>query len=495
MESSRPPSSISSARQERCRDYRYTMEQFIALCDIFGKMDRTSAGVVHRADFLSALRELGTDIEFQKLVRRTGLANRFHDTAKELTLDEFVALILPRAMAAERIQACRWADLWKVRRTFEIGGFEGDPAELRCLFTMLDGACVGSVQLKELVRAQLFSHEELSNMLPRHRGLKPLSCEEFCEFVGPALCHKYRCSEHDFSLSSIKGQSSKRTAFHSILTMRKTSFPETSVVEITAASKAGTGGPLRPQGLPRLPSSSRQASPFSRSNNSGARSASSSLDGQTLTGDALADASCADMTRSEPPKRFEASRTQRAKAVCNGGTDDACLRNYEFLKKCSYLFVTFLLDELLCEMFKPGDIIMKEGDVGDKIYFLRRGEADVLIGPDLRKIAELKEGVAFGEMALFESAGKRTATVRATELSDCRTLNKMTFMKLLDHFPEDKELFRKLARQRSGLQKTAPTRSRSYRGHSDKRPGRSPGVESRDAASMITSITPVVSAF
>merc|ERR1712014_477830 len=125
-------------------------------------------------------------------------------------------------------------------------------------------------------------------------------------------------------------------------------------------------------------------------------------------------------------------------------------------KDCTPLFLRFLIDELQCEMFKPGDVIIKEGDVGDKIYLLRRGEVEVLVGPDLKKVADLKEGVAFGEMALFDSSGKRSATVRATGLCDCRTLNQRQFMKLLECFPEDKDFFRKIAKQRKAQLHKAP---------------------------------------
>lgn len=455
----------------------------MALCDIFAKMDQTCAGVVRRVDFLSSLREFGTDVEFRKLVRRTALANRFHDTAKDLTLDEFVALTLPRATAAERTLAYRWADLWKLRRTLEIGGCKGDSAELRRLFTILDEASVGSVQLKELVRARLFSHDEVLKLLPRHRGVEPLSFDEFCELVGPELCQKYQCPDHD----SINDSSSQLTALISKIRMKTPSIPDASDHESVAlAARKANNSPPRPQGLPPLPLSSRQAPPCHRSNSFGERSSSPNSGIPTSTAGALADTSCMEMARSAPLKRFETSRTKNAKHICSGGADDACLRNSDLLKNCSYLFVTFLIDELSCEMFRPGDIIMREDEIGDKIYFLRRGEADVLIGPDLRKVAELREGFAFGEMALFESAGKRSATVRATGLCDCRTLRKTTFMKLLEHFPEDKEVFRKLARQRRGSH-TIALAGRPVR--------RSSSVKTREPNSMATSITPIVTAF
>jgi CRP-like cAMP-binding protein len=61
--------------------------------------------------------------------------------------------------------------------------------------------------------------------------------------------------------------------------------------------------------------------------------------------------------------------------------------------------------------FEPGDPIVAEGDVGDGMYIIVSGTAEVDVGGRFHK---LTTGNFLGEMALV-SAGKRMATVKAVE--------------------------------------------------------------------------------
>eukprot|EP00928_Gymnodinium_smaydae_P026130 TRINITY_DN20604_c0_g8_i1.p1 TRINITY_DN20604_c0_g8~~TRINITY_DN20604_c0_g8_i1.p1 ORF type:complete len:662 (+),score=145.89 TRINITY_DN20604_c0_g8_i1:280-1986(+) len=149
-------------------------------------------------------------------------------------------------------------------------------------------------------------------------------------------------------------------------------------------------------------------------------------------------------------ERFETMRTQRVREVCGGGSEDDCLRECEFLKDRSTLFLSILRDEMHVKMFMPGEVIIHEGDVGTSMYFLRRGEVEVCTGPENRRIQRLQSGSCFGEQALLlgGNEGRRSATVRALELCDCRTIDQNTFSGILDRFPEEREYFRRLAKDR-----------------------------------------------
>jgi len=61
--------------------------------------------------------------------------------------------------------------------------------------------------------------------------------------------------------------------------------------------------------------------------------------------------------------------------------------------------------------FEPGQAIVEQGDAGDGMYIIVSGTAEVDVGGRFHK---LTTGNFFGEMALV-SAGKRMATVKATE--------------------------------------------------------------------------------
>ena len=67
------------------------------------------------------------------------------------------------------------------------------------------------------------------------------------------------------------------------------------------------------------------------------------------------------------------------------------------------------------ELYEPGQEVVREGDVGKRLYVISEGEVDVVqAGPDGGEghLASLGPGQHFGEMAVF-SGRRRTATVRA----------------------------------------------------------------------------------
>jgi Cyclic nucleotide-binding domain len=84
------------------------------------------------------------------------------------------------------------------------------------------------------------------------------------------------------------------------------------------------------------------------------------------------------------------------------------------------------------EVYQPGDIIFKEGDLPDCAYFIRKGEVEVLQREDGRDavVAVLKDGEYFGEMALL-STNRRNATVRARTTTYVGLVGKENFLTML----------------------------------------------------------------
>ncbi len=75
--------------------------------------------------------------------------------------------------------------------------------------------------------------------------------------------------------------------------------------------------------------------------------------------------------------------------------------------------------------FKAGETILRQGDPGDEIYFIERGEVIVslLTGRTRRRLAVLSSGMVFGELALVEKNVQRTAGVYADTAVRCHVLS------------------------------------------------------------------------
>ena len=62
--------------------------------------------------------------------------------------------------------------------------------------------------------------------------------------------------------------------------------------------------------------------------------------------------------------------------------------------------------------YKAGDVIIKEGDVGEFMFIVCRGQVEILKGEKMLKLATLGPGIFVGEGALVSGA-PRNATVKA----------------------------------------------------------------------------------
>jgi len=90
----------------------------------------------------------------------------------------------------------------------------------------------------------------------------------------------------------------------------------------------------------------------------------------------------------------------------------------------------------LGKMYRDGEAIVCQGEVGDCMYVIQAGQAEVLQEKENQEVrlAVIGEGDVFGEMALFEREA-RSATVRA--LGDLRvfTVDKRTFLRRIHQDP------------------------------------------------------------
>ncbi len=125
----------------------------------------------------------------------------------------------------------------------------------------------------------------------------------------------------------------------------------------------------------------------------------------------------------------------------------------EFIEKVPFLkgggleLIRDIAFELRPVIFTPGTYIFRAGEIGRHMYFISHGEVEV-ISPDGKTIlANLEDGELFGEIALLFSQ-PRSASVRAMDYCDLYTLDKDTFDRVLQHYPEFAEYIREVAAKR-----------------------------------------------
>lgn len=90
----------------------------------------------------------------------------------------------------------------------------------------------------------------------------------------------------------------------------------------------------------------------------------------------------------------------------------------------------------LGRQYQDGDVIIRQGDVGDCMYVIQEGEVEVYVERDGQEVrlATRTRGDMIGEMAVFERE-VRSANVRALGPARLLTLDKKNFMKRINEDP------------------------------------------------------------
>ena len=96
-----------------------------------------------------------------------------------------------------------------------------------------------------------------------------------------------------------------------------------------------------------------------------------------------------------------------------------------------------------------GQDIFHQGDLGDRIYIIAKGEAEVLRHENDKEVslAKLGAGEYFGEMALLNHT-TRNATVRCVQAMDVLSLPKNDFSLLAANLPVLRQSFENVSEQR-----------------------------------------------
>jgi small-conductance mechanosensitive channel/CRP-like cAMP-binding protein len=96
-----------------------------------------------------------------------------------------------------------------------------------------------------------------------------------------------------------------------------------------------------------------------------------------------------------------------------------------------------LAERAALRLFSPGEVIVRQGDQGDELYIVLRGEVSVVLdGPTTPvEVSRLGAGEFFGEMALVTGEA-RTATVRAVAECELLVIDHDAFERVLQARPE-----------------------------------------------------------
>merc|ERR1711960_80183 len=106
--------------------------------------------------------------------------------------------------------------------------------------------------------------------------------------------------------------------------------------------------------------------------------------------------------------------------------------------------VAVRLQQQLC---LEDDIVIHMGDIGNDMYLLRHGEMEVL-DPlnNNRAIVLLREGAAFGDLALMLENSRRSNTIRARTRCEYFSLSRGDMEDMYKDFPEVELEMRRFAR-------------------------------------------------
>jgi hypothetical protein len=110
------------------------------------------------------------------------------------------------------------------------------------------------------------------------------------------------------------------------------------------------------------------------------------------------------------------------------------LRRVPFFQGLDQGAINSLVTKLRPQIACPGETVVRQGEMGQEMYFLSSGEVEVLTEKG-GCVNTLTGGAFFGELSLLK-AGRRTATVKAITFCDLFVLSKEDFDEVLKFYPE-----------------------------------------------------------
>ncbi|XP_074634713.1 potassium/sodium hyperpolarization-activated cyclic nucleotide-gated channel 2-like isoform X1 [Acropora palmata] len=121
------------------------------------------------------------------------------------------------------------------------------------------------------------------------------------------------------------------------------------------------------------------------------------------------------------------------------------VRKVPFFSDADPEFVSAIITKLEFEVYLEDDIIIREGQMGTEMYFLKSGV--VSVSCEGKVSDDLTDGAYFGEICLLTNA-RRTATIVAKSVCDIYILHADDFREVVDEYPEMRQLMESVATRR-----------------------------------------------
>ncbi|KAL3630400.1 hypothetical protein CASFOL_023384 [Castilleja foliolosa] len=115
------------------------------------------------------------------------------------------------------------------------------------------------------------------------------------------------------------------------------------------------------------------------------------------------------------------------------------VKNIPLFKDCSSEFINQIVSRVHEEFFLPGEVIMKQGNVVDQLYFVCHGHLEeVLIGADGSEehVSNLEPNSLFGEISILCNI-PQPYTVRVCDLCRLLRIDKQSFSNILEIYFHD----------------------------------------------------------
>lgn len=109
-------------------------------------------------------------------------------------------------------------------------------------------------------------------------------------------------------------------------------------------------------------------------------------------------------------------------------------------------FISQLARTLINETFAPGDNIIEEGEMSDKLYFIMNGKIRIFQAVTKTVFQELGEKQHFGEISFF-TGNPRCASAQCIDFVDVLSLTRLNFNLLSEKFPEATNISKNIQRK------------------------------------------------